>query len=280
MKYFEPTSIDEAVAILAREDDARCVAGGASLVAMMNADLLSPSALVGLRRVSGIEGITSSDEGLRIGAMTSHATIARSDLFTAGTAVIHRAANQIAHPPIRNMGTIGGSISHADPAADFPTALIAANASIEVSGLDGQRQVPANEFFLGYYETAVGENEIVSAILVPNGPANASGEHVKVTRVDGDFATVSVSLVLATDNNKCSYVRIAVGAVAPTPLHLDEADAVLTGSALDANAISKAAAILVEASDPIDDMRGSADYRRALIPRLLKRAVSHLHTDA
>ncbi len=280
MKYFEPTSIDEAVAILAREDDARCVSGGATLVAMMNADLLSPSTLVGLRRVSGIEGITRTKEGLRIGAMTTHATIAKSNLFDAGMAVINRAANQIAHPPIRNMGTIGGSISHADPAADFPTALIAANASIEVSGMDGQRQIPADEFFLGFYETAVGENEIVTAIVVPKGPANAGGEHVKVARVDGDFATVSVSLVLAVDNNKCTYARIAVGAVAATPLHLDKADAVLTGSALDADDIAKAAAILVKAAAPIDDVRGSANYRRALIPRLLKRAVSLLHADA
>ena len=280
MKYFEPTSINEAVAILAREDDARCVSGGATLVAMMNADLLSPSTLVGLRRVSGIEGITRTKEGLRIGAMTTHATIAKSNLFDAGMAVINRAANQIAHPAIRNMGTIGGSISHADPAADFPTALIAANASIEVSGLDGQRQVPADAFFLDYYETVVEENEIVSAILVPRGPANARGEHVKVTRVDGDFATVSVSLVLAVDNNLCTYARIAVGAVAATPLHLDKADAVLTGSVLDADDIAKAAAILVKAAAPIDDVRGSANYRRALIPRLLKRAVSLLHADA
>ncbi|MFT5132574.1 MAG: carbon-monoxide dehydrogenase medium subunit, partial [Gammaproteobacteria bacterium] len=238
MKYFEPTSIDEAVAILAREEDARCVSGGATLVAMMNADLLSPGTLVGLRRVSGLTGITKTDEGLRIGAMTTHATIALSTLFDAGTSVINRAANQIAHPPIRNMGTIGGSISHADPAADFPTALLAANATIEVTGPNGPRHIPVDDFFLGYYETAVGENEIVSAILVPWGPAEASGEHVKVTRVDGDFATVSVSLVLAVDKNNCTYARIAVGAVAATPLHLDEADAVLTGSTLSSEDIA------------------------------------------
>jgi len=208
--------------------------------------------------------------------MTTHASIAKSTMFEAGTSVINRAAQQIAHPPIRNMGTIGGSISHADPAADFPTALLAANASIEVQGRDGPRQIPAGEFFIGYYETAVSDNEIVTAILVPAGPENADGEHVKVTRVDGDFATVSVSLVLAIENDLCSFARIAVGAVASTPLHLDKADAVLSGSALSEDDIAKAAAILVEASDPIDDVRGSAEYRRALIPRLLKRAVNQI----
>jgi carbon-monoxide dehydrogenase medium subunit len=280
MKYFETTSIDEAVAILTREEDARCVSGGATLVAMMNADLLSPGTLVGLRCVSGLAGITKTDEGLRIGAMTTHATIAKSTLFETGTSVINRAAKQIAHPPIRNMGTIGGSISHADPAADFPTALIAANATIEVTGPDGPRQIHSDDFFLGYYETAVGENEIVSAILAPWGPADASGEHVKVTRVDGDFATVSVSLVLAAEKNKCTYARIAVGAVAATPLHLDEADVVLKNSTLSTEDINQAAALLVDAADPIDDVRGSADYRRALIPRLLKRAVLHLNSDS
>jgi len=279
MKYFEPTSIDEAISILAREEDARCIAGGATLVAMMNADLLTPSALVALRRISELEGITKNDQGLRIGAMTTHATIAKSTLFEAGMSVISRAASQIAHPPIRNMGTIGGSISHADPAADFPTALIAANATVEVAAEGGRRHIPAGDFFVNYYETALTGHEIVTAILVPFGPANAKAEHVKVTRVDGDFATVSVSLVLAVNKGKCNYARIAVGAVAATPLHRDEADAVFTGSELNADDIASAADILVRAADPIDDVRGSADYRRALMPRLLKRAVHQIKAD-
>jgi carbon-monoxide dehydrogenase medium subunit len=177
------------------------------------------------------------------------------------------------------MGTIGGSISHADPAADFCTAVLAANASIEICGEAGQRVVPADEFFQGYYETAVADNEIVTAILVPAGPEDARAEHVKVVRVDGDYATVSVSLVLVIDNKQCSHARIAVGGVAPTPLHLDEADAVLNGSSLDADAIAKAGDLLVQQSDPIDDMRGSADYRRRLIPRLLKRAVANIQAN-
>ena len=278
MKYFEPSSVDEVIAILEREENARCVSGGATLVAMMNADLITPATLVGLRSVSGLEGISKNEEGLRIGAMTTHASIARSLMFEAGTSVINRAAQQIAHPPIRNMGTIGGSISHADPAADFPTALLAANASIEVQGPEGLRQIPADDFFIGYYETAVSDKEIVTAILVPAGPEHADGVHVKVTRVDGDFATVSVSLVLAIENDLCSFARIAVGAVASTALHLDKADAVLCGSALTEEDIALAAAIIVEASDPIDDVRGSAEYRRRLIPRLIKRAVNQLQS--
>jgi aerobic carbon-monoxide dehydrogenase medium subunit len=276
MKYFEPASIEEALNLLNSEEDARCVSGGATLVAMMNADLLSPSALIGLRNISKLEGITKIDQGLRIGAMTTHATIAQSELFEAASSVINRAAQQIAHPPIRNMGTIGGSISHADPAADFPTSLLAADATIEVHGTNGIRQIPAGDFFIDYYETAAADNEIVSAIIVPFGPLKARGEHVKVARVDGDFATVAVSLVLAMEKDVCNYARIAVGAVASTPLHLDEADALLCGSNLSADSIAKAANLLVKAADPIDDVRGSAEYRRLLIPRLLKRAINNL----
>ena len=278
MKYFEPASIEEAVGLLNSEEDARCVSGGATLVAMMNADLLSPSALIGLRNISELKGITKIDRSLRIGAMTTHASIEKSNLFEAASSVINRAAQQIAHPPVRNMGTIGGSISHADPAADFPTALLAADASIEVHGPSGIRQIPAGEFFIDYYETARADNEIVSAIIVPFGPAIARGEHVKVARVDGDYATAVVSLVLAMEKDVCNYARIAVGAVASTPLHLDEADAVLCGSNLSPDHIAKAAQLLVQAADPIDDVRGSAEYRRMLIPRLLKRAIYNLQS--
>lgn len=276
MKYIEPSSIDEAVAILAREPDARCVAGGATLVAMMNAELLSPDVLVGLSGISELIGIEKTDSGLRIGAMTNHAEIEKSGLFEAGLSVITRAAGQIAHPPIRNMGTIGGAVSHADPAADFATALLASDASLEARGPDGSRHIPVDEFFLGYYETALSEREILCAIHVPAGPATALGEHVKVVRVDGDFATASISLVLAMDGGACIHARIAAGGVAATPLHIQEADAALLGTELDEDSINRAGAILVEASDPMDDMRGSADYRRMLIPRLLKRAVNQL----
>ena len=276
MKYVEPTSIEEALAFLGEEEDARCIAGGATLVAMMNADLVSPPRLVGLRLIDELEGINRTDDGIRIGAMTRHETIANSDMFENGLSVVTRAASQIAHPPIRRMGTIGGSISHADPAADFPCALVAANASVEICGADGRRVVPADDFFLGYYETATGENELVSAILLPNCPENTSGEHVKVARVDGDYATVAVSLVLGMENDTCTCARIAVGAVAGQPLHSDEADNKLLGSTLSENDINEAGAILAEAADPVNDVRGTADYRRRLIPRLLKRAVNNL----
>ena len=276
MKYIEPTSLSEALKILSGDDEARCLAGGATLVAMLNADLVEPSTLIGLRRIDELAGITVTDDHIRIGAMTTHTQIAGDNSLTGNAAVVRDAAGQIAHPAIRNMGTIGGSVCHADPSADFPGALVAANAALEVTGQAGTRQVPADEFFLDYLETALEEDEILSAVMVPVEPAGARGRHLKFSRTHGDYATVSISLVLVMDAGTFSYARVAVGSVGPTPLHLDEVDAILTGSALSEDTVKQAGSKLMEAADPVDDVRGSAEYRRMIIPGLLLRAVDEL----
>jgi len=276
MKYVEPTSLSEALGFLAGDDEARCLAGGATLVAMLNADLVEPSTLIGLRRIDELAGITVTGDQLRIGAMTTHAQIAVDDRLTGNGAVVRDAARQIAHPAIRNMGTIGGAICHADPNADFPGALVAANAVLEAAGQSGTRQIPADEFFLDYLETSLEEDEILSAVMVPVEPAGAGARHLKFSRTHGDYATVSISLVLVMDAGACSYARVAVGSVGPTPLHLDEADAILTGSALSEDTVKQAGNKLMEAADPVDDVRGSAEYRRMIIPGLLQRAVDEL----
>ena len=280
MKYIEPASLGEALEILSEDDEARCLAGGATLVAMLNADLVEPSTLVGLRRIDELGGITVTGDLMRIGAMTTHAQIARDDRLTGNAAVVRDAAGQIAHPAIRNMGTIGGSVCHADPNADFPGALVAADAALEAVGASGTRQIPADEFFLDYLETSLEEDEILGAVLVPVEPAEARGRHLKFSRTHGDYATVSISLVLVMDGNSCAYARIAVGSAGPVPIHLDEADALLTGSTLPADAINQAGQKLAQATDPVDDVRGSAEYRRMIIPGLLQRAVDELRQTA
>ena len=276
MKYVEPTSLSEALGFLASDDEARCLAGGATLVAMLNADLVEPSTLIGLRRVDELAGITVTGDELRIGAMTTHAQIAVDDRLTGNAAVVRDAARQIAHPAIRNMGTIGGAICHADPNADFPGALVAANAVLVAAGQSGTRQIPADEFFLDYLETSLDEDEILSAVMLPVEPAGAGARHLKFSRTHGDYATVSISLVLVLDAGACSYARVAVGSVGPTPLHLTEVDEILTGSGLAGETIRQAGRKLMEAADPVDDVRGSAEYRRMIIPGLLQRAVVEL----
>jgi len=282
MKFHEPSSVEEAVALLAADEDARCLAGGATLVAMMNAQLVQPSALISLRRVEGLAGIDRQADGsIRIGAMTRHDTVAGSDLFDAGQTIVPLAAGRIGHPAIRNMGTIGGSISHADPAADYPTALIAAAADIEIAGHDGRRLVPVDDFFLGYFETVVGAGEMVSAVVVPRAPAGSAVAYEKFARTDGDFATVSVAVVLALgDDGRCSYARVAVGGAAPKPVRSTEAEGRLLGSALEETELAECGRLLAQDCDPIDDVRGTAEYRLLLVPRLLRRAVETAKKEA
>ena len=275
MKFYEPETLEEASGLLAKDEDARPLAGGATLVAMMNAELLEPTSLVSLRRIASLNGIsTSSDGTVTIGAMTTHHEVSNTEVLDGGQEIVRHAARVIGHPAIRNMGTMGGSISHADPAADYPAALVAANATIEVFGPSGTRDIRAEDFFVDFLETSLEQGELVNAVRLPPSSRGSSAAYEKFTRVDGDFATLSVAVVVTMDMDTCSQIRVALGSAGPTPVRADMADAALVGSMLDDDAVSAAAAILIEASDPLDDVRGSAEYRMMLVPELLRRAIS------
>jgi carbon-monoxide dehydrogenase medium subunit len=274
MRYEEPDTVAEAVSLLTATPGARCLAGGAVVVALMNANVIQPEMLVSLRRLTGLSGISETLTAVHIGPMTSHTTVAADERLTGAMAVVRSAASQIAHPPIRNMATMGGSICAADPDADLPGALIAAAAEVEITGPTGPRTIPVEDVFTGRFQTSLAHDEILTAITIPRGLAGAVGLHLKFSRVDGDYPIVSISLVLAMNGATCSYARVAVGSCGPTPIRVASADAALIGTTLGATDIAAAGAILVDAASPIDDVRGSADYRRTLIPRLLGRAVS------
>jgi aerobic carbon-monoxide dehydrogenase medium subunit len=274
MKLHTPDTLQEAISLLDHYDNARCIAGGQTLVAMMNADLVQPDALISLGRIGALRGIAPLVDGtIEIGAMTTHREIAAYDEFSPAQAIVGKAARRIAHPTIRNRGTIGGSIAHADPAADFPTALLVADAVIEVAGPRGRRTVRATDFFVDFLTTAVEPNEIVTSIRVPPGPQDARAHFEKFTRVDGDFAILSVAVVLGFSKQICSHARIALGAAGPTPVRSDKADIALAGREISDTTIAAAAAALAENCDPIDDFRGSAQYRLRIMPRLVRRAI-------
>lgn len=275
MEFHQPTSLDAALAVLAADPEAMLLAGGATLVAMMNADLVAPTALVSLRAVPELRTIeVAADGGFRIGAMLSHAALAAEARLAGGHTVVRDAAAQIAHPSVRNIGTLGGAVAHGDPSSDLPAALVAANAAIETAGPAGKREIAAEDFFEDYLTTALQAGEMVSAVLLPAQPEGATGHYEKFARVHGDYATLSVALVLTMTGGECSFARIALGAAGATPVRVAEAEAYLLGSALGADAVAAAAAKLVEASDPVDDVRGSAEYRLMLVPRLLARALA------
>jgi len=273
-RYLEPLTVSEAVAALAESGGARCLAGGQTLVAMMNAGLISPPLIVSLRRLAELRHVEiDSAGGLVLGAMMTHTALAREARLSGGHAVLREAAGKIAHPAIRNMGTLGGALSHADPNADYPAAVLAADAEIEVAGPLGRRTIPASAFFLDFLTAAIEPGEIVTRVRLPPPPPGSVGVYEKFARVDGDYATVSIALVLATAAGQCSAIRVAVGACGPTPIRSVDAEQLLIGTELDTAVLGRAGQAIAAAIDPIDDVRGSAEYRRMLVPRLLARAV-------
>tara|TARA_R110002110_G_scaffold158656_1_gene356133 strand:- start:12101 stop:12949 length:849 start_codon:yes stop_codon:yes gene_type:complete len=280
MQYHKPKNLEQALAILAEDVDARCIAGGVTLVAMLNAGLLEPSSLISLKEIVELNGIHLTPDGLAIGAMTTHRNVADEARLNGGLAVVRLAAGNIGHPSIRAVGTIGGSISHADPAADFPTALVAADAQIEIASLQGRRRVAAHEFFISYYTTALEEGEMVVAVHLSTPKAGSVSAYRKVERTDGDFATTSIAFSGSFTNGKCDSASVAVGGCGPTPVRSLDANSLLIGASSDSASVAQAAEALVEVCDPVDDVRGSAEYRRLLVRRLLPRVFAQASMSA
>lgn len=271
----KPSSVEEATQLLHQAGEGgRPISGGATLVAMMNARLVEPTMLVSLSAIEELRDLhKQADTGVRIGAMRRHRETAFESDLSGAHRVVSQAASQIANPPVRNMGTIGGSISFADPAADYPPALVAADAQIEIAGPTGRRLVAAEEFFLGWYETALEAGEIVTAVILPPGPVGAVGHYEKICRVAGDFALASVALVLALDGaGAVSHLRLAVGGCGGGPVRCEEAEELVIGAAPTPDRVTALAERLLDELDPVDDGRGSAEYRLQIVPRLIAKA--------
>ena len=271
-----PRTVEEATGLLAADPEARPIAGGATLVAMMNARVIEPLALVNLGRIDELRGIRQLQDGcLRIGAYTRHRETAESPQLAGTAAVVREAAGQIANATVRNMGTIGGSIAFADPGLDYPPAIVAAGAEVEIASATGRRRLPARDFFLDWYTTALEPGEIVVAVVLPRPGVGGGAAYVKHARVGGDYATAAAAVCLEAGG----AVRAVIGACGPTPIADPEADALLASDRSDA-AVARAGALLEARADPLDDVRGSAEYRRLLIPRLLLRAVRGAEASA
>lgn len=271
--FYRPQTVEEAVRLLQSDPDAKPISGGATLVAMLNARVIEPQALVSLAQIAEIQGISVLPDGrIRIGAFTRHRQTAECELELGELAVVRHAASQIANSTVRNMGTIGGSISFADPGLDYPPALVAAGAAIEIASGSGRRTVPAEEFFVDWYTTVLEPGELVTAVLLPK-PDGGHGLYLKHCRVAGDYAIASIAIALRGSGR----MRVAVGGCGPTPLHDAQADEILTRDRSDA-AVARAGAVLEQKADPLDDVRGTSEYRRRLIARLLVRAVREVES--
>jgi carbon-monoxide dehydrogenase medium subunit len=281
-EYLRPETLGEAVSLLAARPDAKPLAGGQSLIPAMNFRLAAPAALVDLARLEELRGVRAQGDGLRIGALTTHRELEHNPLIAGHAPLLAQAVPHIAHPQIRSRGTLGGSLAHADPAAELPAVMLALGALLELTGPSGTRQVAADDFFLGLFLTALAPGELITAVTLPGRPPRSGDGFQEFARRHGDYALAGVTLRLALDGAGAVHtVRIALFGVGDGPVRAGQAEQALRGRAPDPAARAEAAAIAAEADcDPPSDIHASAAYRRQLVRVLTRRALEAALTRA
>lgn len=273
--YARADSVDEAVSILARRDaDAKLLAGGQSLVPMLNFRLVRPSLLVDVNRIPGLSGIEEGDRALGIGSLTRHRQIEVSEAVRERFPVLRAAVRQVAHLAIRNRGTLGGSLAHADPAAELPMMALLLDAKIEVSGPAGPRRLEARTFFRSALTTALDDAEMLTRVELPFLPPATGWGFEEVARRAGDFALAAAAATLTLGaGGKVAEARLAVMGVHDTPLRIDGAEALLAGERLRGETLGAAARSARDAVEPSGDLHASAGFRRHLVEVLARRAL-------
>jgi carbon-monoxide dehydrogenase medium subunit len=273
-EYHAPASIQEALAILGRYDgEARLLAGGQSLVPMMNFRLATPKAIVDLNRIDGLSYIEEDGEVVRIGSMTRQRRLEFDPLVAAKLPLLREALRWVGHLPTRSRGTIGGSIAHADPSAEIPMVLQALEGEIVARGPQGERRVAAQDVFHAALTTSLAPFEIITEVRFPAMPAQAVYAIEEFARRKGDFAIAAVAVVLLRDGERCSKARLATAGVGPTSIRLRNAEAALEQKGLSEAAIAEAADKAKAEVDPVSDLNGSAEYRRHLTGVLTSRSI-------
>lgn len=273
--YYRPETVAEAIDLLNSVDGARPIAGGHSLLPAMKLRVASPAALVDLTFIEGLDQITLDGDTITVGALTKHAAVCASSVLREHNKMLSYTGRNIGDPQVRNRGTMGGSISHADPAADYPTVLIALEATINVSGPDGDRSIAAADFFVDLFTTALKDGELVVSVEIPAYGDGTGGSYQKHRHPASSYAVVGVAAFVSVDGGSCSAARIAVGGVTGTPQRAETAEAALVGSAIDAETITAAAAKVADAlSNPMGDAYASGEYRVYLATVLARRALA------
>jgi carbon-monoxide dehydrogenase medium subunit len=276
-QYIRAESADEAVALLAEHGpEAKLLAGGQSLVPLMSFRLAEPAVVIDIGGLSELRYVERSGGALLIGALTTHRTLERgAELVGAGYEIVSRVAAQIGHYPIRTRGTIGGSIAHADPAAEWCMLALALGAHVRVRGPRGERSVQADDLFDSYYTTTLEPDEMIVEVGIPRrAPHSALAEHA---RRRGDFALAAACVSLDVVDGECRAARVVGGGVAPTVIRLAEAEAVLTGSRCTEATFAAAARAAGAEVDPPSDLHATSAYRRRLLSVLLRRALHEAH---
>src|SRR5438876_2924387 len=276
-RYFAPQSVGEALALLAEHaDEARVLAGGQSLVPLMNMRLVHPGVLVDINGIDELAYVKAWDGGLAIGTMTRDAALAGDRTVAERLPVLTEAAHCVGHPAIRNRSTVGGSIAHADPAAELPAVMVALNAEFVARSRSGSRTISAQDFFKGYLTTDLKEGEMLTELRIPGLPPRSGNAFVEFSRREGDYALAGVAAVVTlAENGTIADARLGLCSVGPEPVRPQNAEALLRGQRPENEAWAAAAASVVSVLDePLSDIHGSADYRRHLAEVLTKQALA------
>ena len=273
-EYACPTTLPEAVQLLAARDDAKALAGGQSLVPMLAFRLLAPTLLVDLRRLADLRGITVTENGVRLGAMTRWRDIEDDARLAAAHPLVKAAIAHVAHYQIRNRGTVGGSLAHADPAAEMPGIALTCEAEIALAGKAGARVIQAADFFTGALTTALATDEIIVEVRLPPWPKGRRWGFQEFARRRGDFAMAGAAVFYDEDaRDRANNAHVGVIGVADRPLRLPSVEALINGQTIDEVTIARAEAAAAAAVDPPEDIHASAAYRRALTGTMVERAL-------
>ena len=271
-QYLAPTSLDEALALRAHHgSDSLLLAGGQSLMPLLNLRIVSPTAVIDLGRVPELAGIRAENGSLAIGAMTRQREAERSPLVRERSQLLGQALARIAHPTIRNRGTIGGSLAHADPAAELPAVALALDAELVARSTRGERTIPASAFFQGFLTTALEPDELLTEVRLPADPGRCSIQ--EVTRRHGDFALVGVVAAVRSEGGTIAGARLALLGAGPTVVRATEAEALLSGAPPTDSTFAAAAAAAASGLEPSSDVHATADYRRRAAAVLVRRAL-------
>ncbi len=273
--YYRPKNLKEALALLRKKKDSKLLAGGHSLLPAMKLRVSAPSALIDIGRLKGLDDIKIGKSAIKIGGLTTHAAVAESKQVRARCAILSEAAGMIGDIQVRNRGTIGGSLAHADPAADYPTVMVALEAGITVAGVRGKRKIAAEKFFVDLFTTALKSNEILSEVSVPTMRTGEGGTYLKHRHPASSYAVVGVAAHVRVKNDLCRSVRLVVGGATVVPVLASGAEEVLVGEKLSSKVISAAADRVAESIEsPLADLYASGEYRTHLATVLARRALT------
>jgi carbon-monoxide dehydrogenase medium subunit len=274
--YYRARSVEEAGTLLKQHPGAKLLAGGHTLIPLLKLRLAAPSAVIDIGRIAELKGIDAKGGVVRIGPLTTHAELAAAPVVCEQCPALAEAAGHVGDPAVRNRGTIGGNVSHADPASDLPTVLAALGARFVVTGSRGQQTIPVEQFFTGLMATALGEGDLLTSIEVPAKAAGQGSAYVKFEHPASRYAVIGVAAVLSVSGGTCKSATVAVGGLVPKPARAASVERRLTGQALsDAMIASAAAEVAADlGGDIIGDLYASAEYRKAVAPVWVKKALA------